>query len=396
LRGWEVCNGRAEYRAQKGEIVGTTVAGSPNSFLCTQRDYGDFILELETKTDPLLNSGVQIRSHRYPQDQIVRTFNGHQVREIHQRAGRVHGYQVEISNQQRGNSGGIYDEARRGWLYDPSSDAACRTAFKDNEWNHYRVEAVGDRIRTWVNKVPCTDLIDTMDLAGFIALQVHSFKGDKPAEVRWRRLRIQDLGRHEWRPLWDGRSMSGWTARGGGKWVIEDGAIHATSTAGDTRVGYLVSDAAFKDVTVRFRTKIFSGNSGFFVRAEKETLAGYEVEIDAEKRTGGFWETGRGGRAWVTGPEDNSAVRKGDWNEITAHLHGHRIVFHVNGIRTVDLPDDSQGRLEGHLAMQCHGRMPTDVWFRDIAVLEKAATRAPASSSIRHTISGETARTLAR
>ena len=114
----------------------------------------------------------------------MRTFNGKQVRDIQQRAGRVHGYQVEISNQERGNSGGIYDEARRGWLYNPSSDPSCRAAFKDNQWNHYRVEAVGDRIRTWVNKVACADLIDPMDLTGFIALQVHSYKGDKPAEVR--------------------------------------------------------------------------------------------------------------------------------------------------------------------------------------------------------------------
>lgn len=380
LNGWKICNGQAEYRVEKGVIVGTTVTGSPNSFLCTERDYGDFVLEFETKTDPLLNSGVQIRSHRYPHDAQVRTFDGKQVREIKQSAGRVHGYQVEISNRERGNSGGIYDEARRGWLHNPSSDAACRAAFKDNEWNHYKVEAVGDRIRTWVNKTPCTDLVDSVDLSGFIALQVHSYKGEKPAQVRWRNVRIQDLGRHEWRPLWDGQTMSGWTTRGGGKWIVEDGAIHGTSVQGDTRVGYVVSDASFKDVTLRFRTKIVSGNSGFFVRADKDTLAGYEVEVDAEKRTGGFWETGKGARAWVTGPENNDAVRKGDWNEITAHLHGHRIVFHVNGTKTVDLPDDTQGRLEGHLAMQCHGRMPTDVWFKDIAVLEKAGAK-PASQA---------------
>jgi hypothetical protein len=372
LKGWEVCNGQAKYRAQKGEITGTTVAGSPNSFLCTEREYGDFVLELETKTDPLLNSGIQVRSHRYANDVTVHTFDGKQVRETQQRAGRVHGYQVEISNQQSGNSGGIYDEARRGWLHDPSSDAACRAAFRDNEWNHYRVEVFGDRIRTWVNKTACADLIDSTDLNGFIGLQVHAYKGDKPVEVRWRNVRIQDLGRHEWRPVWDGKTMSGWSARGGGKWAIEDGAIHGTSVAGDTRVGNLVSEEAFKDLTVRFRTKIVSGNSGFFVRADKDTLAGYEIEVDAEKRTGGFWDAGKGGRAWVTGPEDNAGVNKGDWNVITAHLHGHRILFQLNGIKTVDLPDDQQGRLEGVLAMQCHGRMPTDVWFKDIAVLTKA------------------------
>ena len=58
LNGWEVCNGFAKYRVEDGAIVGTTAEGSPNSFLCTKKTYGDFILEFETKTDPALNSGV--------------------------------------------------------------------------------------------------------------------------------------------------------------------------------------------------------------------------------------------------------------------------------------------------------------------------------------------------
>jgi hypothetical protein len=124
-------------------------------------------------------------------------------------------------------------------------------------------------------------------------------------------------------------------------------------------------------VTVRIGFKIPKGNSGFFVRTDPDTRAAYEVEIDATKRTGGFWETR--GRNWVTGPEDNANVRANDWNEITAHLHGHRIVFHLNGSKTVDLPDDVNGRIEGRMGMQVHGsRNPSEVWFREVSVLEKA------------------------
>ncbi|MBL8232577.1 MAG: DUF1080 domain-containing protein [Bryobacterales bacterium] len=78
LRGWTQCNGQAKYEVVNGEIVGTTAEGSPNSFLCTDREYGDFVLELEAKTDPSLNSGIQIRSHRYGADASVMTFNGGQ------------------------------------------------------------------------------------------------------------------------------------------------------------------------------------------------------------------------------------------------------------------------------------------------------------------------------
>ncbi|MBI3683573.1 MAG: DUF1080 domain-containing protein [Acidobacteria bacterium] len=368
LNGWKVCNGHASYRVEEREIVGTTAEGSPNSFLCTEKEYGDFILEFETKTDPALNSGVQIRSHQYPADTKVMTNNGRQIVERKHPAGRVHGYQVEIANESSGASGGIYDEARRGWLHNIQKDPAASRAFQDHQWNRYRVEAIGDHIRTWINGVPCADLVDPMDQTGFLALQVHAYKGAKPVEVRWRNIRIQDLGRHAWRPLWDGKSMNGWSRAGGGDWTIENEAIHARSIPADNRIGFLISDRSFRDVTVRVKYKMTEGNSGFFVRADKQTLAGYEVEIDDRKGTGGLFETG--GRKWVTGPENNAAVRADDWNELVASVHGDRVVFHLNGIKTVDLPGDTGGRKEGHIALQVHGRRTTGIRFRDIAMLE--------------------------
>jgi len=372
LKGWQQCNGQAKYEVVNGTIVGTTAEGSPNSFLCTTRDYGDFVLEFETLTDPALNSGVQIRSHRYGAEQVTNIFDGKQTVSRKQPAGRVYGYQVEIANEKSGASGGIYDEARRGWLHNIAADPVASKAFKDNQWNKYRIEAKGDRMRVWINGVPCADVTDPLDQSGFIALQVHSYNGDKPAQVRWRNIRIQDLGRHVWKPVWDGRSMNGWTQRGGGKWTVEDGAFHAVSIDGNTNVGFMVSDLSLKDFTFRIKVKIERGNSGVFVRTNPENMAAYEIELDAEKRTGGFWETGPGGRAWVTGPEDNAAYIKGEWNTLYASLHGHKIVFHLNGVKTVDLPDDTKGRLEGVIALQCHGRMPTEVWFKDIEILVPA------------------------
>lgn len=369
LKGWSVCNGKASYAVEQGEIVGTTAEGSPNSFLCSKNEYGDFVLEFDTKTDPVLNSGVQIRSHRYPEDTIVTTFDGKQSAQHKQPKGRVYGYQVEVANEASGASGGIYDEARRGWLDNIAANPAASKAFKDNEWNHYRVEAIGDSIKTWINGVACANLTDSGDLTGFVGLQVHAYKGDKPAQVRWRNLRIQDLGRHEWKPLWDGKTFSGWKPQGGGHFGIEDGAIHAHSVDGDEKVGMLVSELSLTDFTVRLKFKMERGNSGFFVRTDPKTLAAYEVEIDEKKGTGGFWETGPGGRKWVTGPEDNGTVKPGEWNELTASLHGHRAVFHVNGATTLYLPNDTQGRTGGVLALQTHGARRTSVWFKDIELL---------------------------
>src|SRR5579864_5507893 len=115
LNGWNQCNGKASYTVEDGLLTGATVHGSPNSFLCTDRDYADFVLELDEKNDPELNSGIQIRSHRYEKetDTVV---NNKGMRPRHWPVGRVHGYQVEIANEKGGNSGGIFDEGGRGWL----------------------------------------------------------------------------------------------------------------------------------------------------------------------------------------------------------------------------------------------------------------------------------------
>ena len=173
--GWKQINGTAKYEVVEGTIVGTTVEGSPNSFLCTTKNYGDFELEFEVKVDTPLNSGVQIRSNSLAEYQD----------------GRVHGYQVEISTN--GEAGFIYDEARRGWLSTDRNNEAARAAFKDGEWNKYRVVCQGDSLKTWINDVPVADVKDDLTATGFIGLQVHSYQADKPAQVRWRNIRLKDL-----------------------------------------------------------------------------------------------------------------------------------------------------------------------------------------------------------
>jgi hypothetical protein len=188
--GWKQRGGMAKYRVENGEIIGTSVSNTGNSFLCTETDYGDFILELEFKVNPKLNSGVQIRSQCFDEPKEIE----HDGKTIKVPAGRVHGYQVEIDPSDRAYSGGIYDEGRRGWLNDLSKNDGARKAFKQNDWNKFRVECRGDSIKTWINGVAAADLKDSMTPKGFIALQVHGVgKNEDPMEVRWRSIRIKEL-----------------------------------------------------------------------------------------------------------------------------------------------------------------------------------------------------------
>ena len=193
--GWTQLNGKANYEIKDGVVTGTTKTGEPNSFLSTDKEYGDFILEYEVKVDTAMNSGVQIRSHQYPNDTTVMITNGQgETAERTFPADRVYGYQVEIDPSPRAYSGGIYEEAGRGWLQDLSDNPEGQAAFKPADWNQFRVEAIGDTLRTYVNGVLAADLVDDRTASGFIALQVHGIGDDEgPYQVRWRNIRIKEL-----------------------------------------------------------------------------------------------------------------------------------------------------------------------------------------------------------
>jgi hypothetical protein len=173
---WEVKGGTATYRIEDGCIVGKTTEGSPNSFLCTKKLYGDFELKFEVKVDDELNSGVQIRSAVRPD-------------------GVVNGPQVEIAID--GNAGFIYGEGlKTGWLHEDRNDPKARAAFKKGEWNRYRVLAEGKSIKSWINDVPVADMTDekTGMMSGLIGLQVHGIKkGTGPYEVRFKNLSLREL-----------------------------------------------------------------------------------------------------------------------------------------------------------------------------------------------------------
>lgn len=216
LRGWRQIGGTATYAVQNGSIVGTTVPGTPNSFLITENRYADFVLELELRADSSLNSGIQIRSNHFP-DYKKDVF---------------HGYQIEVDPTPRAWSGGVYDESRRGWLFKLEGKPEAQRAYRKNDWNHYRIEAIGNRIRTWVNGVPVADLTDGLTRCGHIGLQVHDIGQDASKAGRtiaWRNIRLRDLGGMVWSAsietpehpvsaLFDGDPASTWQ----GDWLTLD------------------------------------------------------------------------------------------------------------------------------------------------------------------------------
>ena len=197
LQGWSVHSGRANYHVEDGAIVGTTVPNSPNTFLCSDKEFSDFILEFEVYlVHPELNSGVQFRSIIAPEELSFwfRNAEGLPVeKKIPQ--DRVYGYQVEIAHAKGGASGGVYDEARRAFMiFVPQQGSAASRAFRDNQWNKYRIECKGTSIKTFINEVACADFNDAVTNSGIIGLQVHGVGAEtSPYQVKWRNIRIKEL-----------------------------------------------------------------------------------------------------------------------------------------------------------------------------------------------------------
>lgn len=190
----KVVSGTASYKVENGVLIGTTVEGSPNSFLMVG-PYKDFELEFEVNVDDALNSGVQVRSHvAKGGDPVLKGSKAGKALPV----GRMYGPQCEIAIN--GSAGDFYDEARRAvWWTDVTNTQAMRTdaakaAFKKGEWNKYRIVVKGDHYQSWVNGVPVADFRQPDDPEGYLGFQVHQVKkGTGPFSVRWRNVRVREM-----------------------------------------------------------------------------------------------------------------------------------------------------------------------------------------------------------
>ncbi len=377
LTGFKQLNGEAPYHVEDGCIVGTSVTGQPNSFLVTEKDYGDFILEFESQCDPLLNSGVQFRSESRPDYQN----------------GRVFGYQCEIDPSDRAWSGGIYDEARRGWLVTLTDNEAGRSAYKKNDWNKYRVEAIGNNIRIWLNGVNTANLYDNETPSGFIAFQVHGIGNNKELDgktIKWRNIRIKTdnleaermqgslapevnripntLSEKEkadgWKLLFDGVNTTGW--RGAHKesfpasgWKVENGELIVIKSDGSESTNggdivYGTEDFTAFELTLEF--KITEGaNSGikYFVtemEKQKGSAFGLEYQIldDKVHPDAKLYTSFPGSRTLASLYDLIPAKNKrfngiGNWNQAVIKVYPNNHVEHwMNGFKNLEYERGSE------------------------------------------------------
>jgi hypothetical protein len=416
LTGFKQLNGHAPFRVEDGVLVGVSTKNEPSSFLATEQDYGDFILEFEVQCDPELNSGVQFRSLSLPEYEN----------------GRVHGYQCEIDPSDRAWSGGIYDEGRNGWLVTLLDHEAGRKAYLKTGWNRYRVEAVGDNLRIWLNGVNTANLYDRTTAKGFIAFQIHGIGSSREAdgkEIRWKNIRIltenpeanrmqgalapevnripNTLSEAEkaggWKLLFDGTTPNGW--RGACKdafpesgWKVEDGQLIVSRGGGG---GDIVTESKYGVFELSVEFKITPGaNSGikYFVTENRPDCSvfgpEYQVLDDAVHPDATLYTSFPGSRTLGSLYDLIPAERKrvngtGQWNLAVVKAFPNNHVEHwLNGFKVLEYERGSEAfrervkgskfsagsynvngpfgeAPEGHILLQDHG---DEVAYRSIKI----------------------------
>ncbi len=365
LDGWTQRNGTAVYRVEGDAIVGTTAEGSPNSFLCTDKLYGDFELKFEVKVDSALNSGVQIRSQSKGDTPD----------------GRVNGPQVEIATN--GSAGYVYGEAAGGWMT-PDEDRANHSYFKNDQWNAYHVVAVGANIQVWLNGHHVSDLTHQERFKthpkGFIGLQVHSIgAGQGPYEVRWRNLKIRDLSK--FKSLYNGKDLAGWKTTG--NWLPqEDGSLLIQPRPGEKGWqrydAYLWSEKKYKDFVLDVEYSYPpGGNSGVYFRVGDTgdpVEQGIEAQIlDSSEKKGPVGPHDHGGIIRTVGASKNMSRPPHQWNRMVVTCIGSHLQVELNGEQIVDVRLDEGAMkdrpLEGYIGFQDHGE-PNNLKFRNIRIRE--------------------------
>lgn len=426
LEGWHVVGGKATYGVRDNMIFGACKKNTPNSFLVTDKQYANFILEYEMKMSRGLNSGVQVRST------VAENEKGEKY---------VYGHQVECDDSERSWTGGIYDEGRAQWLYSLEYNPRAKKAYKKGEWNHFRVEAIGNRVRTFVNGIPVADLISDWDKKGIIGLQVHSIWDDTKDGKRtfWRNIRIttssvqkyasEESGIEQvsyldnkltereqeggWKLLWNGKNSKGWRSiksqifpsKG---WTMKGGVLSVEKSDGgeSTNGGDIITQEKYKNFILEIDFKITEGaNSGikYFVDPELNqgpgSAIGCEFQILDDQRHPDAKQGVHGNRTLgslydliaADGQEFNKHLKKkrfngvGQWNRARIEVQGRKVAHYLNGTKIVEYERDSQmwralvghskyqkwpnfGTLkEGYILLQDHGDA---VSFKNIKIKE--------------------------
>jgi hypothetical protein len=377
-------------------VLHMTDKSTRHAFIRTNKQYQDFILEFDCKRDSNFDSGVLLRGILMPKDAPI----------------AMNGYMIKIDpSPTRLWTGGIFMDFgnKSEWLYDLADDKRAQQAEKVGQWNHYRVEAIGENIKIWINGIPTLNMMDDRYDKGHIAFKIHRLKAITPKwnekmEARFKNIKIisnkperfakeMDIPLKQtgtaWKQLFNGKDLTGFIKVGGElKATVEDGDLVLYRMPKTMEHAYLRTNKVYKDFILELDAKRESSfQYGILFRAintpdtAHTKLYGYQVKIDPTSRhwTGGIFDDFGNTWNWISNLTDNPIAQKaekpvGEWNHWRFEVIGDHIKVYLNGIKTSDIHDSKYK--EGYIAFKAHflkadvKTPPASSWFKNIQIID--------------------------
>jgi type 1 glutamine amidotransferase len=341
--------------------------------LCTVASYGNFEMTLDWKIEKGGDSGVYLRG--CPQVQIW------------------------DADEHPEGSGGLYNNENG------PRQPLKRADRPAGEWNTFRIRMIGDKVTVHLNDELVVDQVALENYwdrqrpvfpRGPIELQAHQ------TPVQFRNLRIRELPREpgasvpdrqerpdarpiQWRTLFNGKDLEGWTCRPG-NWVVEDEVL-ARKEGGD----FIWTVDQFGDFVLELEFKVPpKGNSGIFIRTadQKEWLhTGIEVQVLDSHGKSAPDKHDCGAIYDCLAPSRIACKPAGEWNQVEITCHGPRIFVILNNEPIIDMdldewtepgknPDGTPNKFrtaykdmprKGYIGFQDHGN---PVWYRNVRIRE--------------------------
>ena len=330
LDGWQAAT------CQAGVEDGLLVLQAGDGWLRTNEQHGDFVLELDWRARKQndYDSGIYIRAAAPPEGKPFPSR-----------------YQVNLKQGAEGNLLQLAGAKSSGLV-------------KPGEWNHFKLTVVGDTAALEINGKPAWKASGLEETEGYIGLQSEV---DLGGQFEFRNIELTDL---DYRPLFNGRDLAGWTGDTAG-YAVEDGAIVC-----QPRGGRLFTADEYADFSFRFDFKLSDGgNNGVGIRTPMEgdpAYVGMEIQVldNHSKRYQAIKPYQAHGSIYGVVPAKRGFLKPvGEWNHEEIIARGRHVTVILNGHTIVDANIDEASkdgtidgkdhpglaRTKGHIGFLGHG-----------------------------------------
>lgn len=157
----------------------------------------------------------------------------------------------------------------------------------------------------------------------------------------------------KWTPLFNGKNLDGWSARGRAIFKVEEKCLVGTQTTGQG--GDLATKSQWDNFELRVTYRmVWPANSGFWYRYDPKRGRGYQYDVLKYKRPVAFSGTLYcPGKMFLFSNLKEAIENRDGWNEARVWANGDLLIHWLNGKEIGRCRDKTLAK--GHIGIQVHG-----------------------------------------